>query len=259
MKLQEIYDFLNAWAPLAWQEEYDNAGLQVGSLKKEVKKIALSLDATPEAVGQAIAWEADAIINHHPLLFSAVKSIDFEDFPGEILLPLIQHDIAVLAWHTNLDRAPGGVNDVLAKTLDVKVLGDLIQEEEDMPGMGRYGTILPLLGREFGKKIKKALHAPYILSYGNLDKTVETVGFLGGSGADFISNAAELNLDAYITGDIKYHDTELAFKKDLLLFDVGHYYSEQGILYEVERRLKKKFPQLETKVLTRKDFLTESL
>lgn len=247
MKLIEIYNYLESFAPLEFQESYDNSGLQMGDLEKDVKKGLLSLDLTQQAVKRALKENFDFILTHHPILFHPLKSLDRNQRPGKLLLPLAEKGISVIAWHTNLDRALGGVNDVLAKALSIHVDGDLV-EEENKPGMGRVGSIKEQRGEELAEHVRRTLEAPYIITYGNASKKIERVALLGGSGADFISNAIEKKVDAYITADIRYHDTEEALDKDLFLIDAGHYYSEQVMMEELKKLLEKEFSTVEFQV-----------
>ena len=76
MKLIEIYNYLESFAPLEFQESYDNSGLQMGDLEKDVKKGLLSLDLTQQAVKRALKENFDFILTHHPILFHPLKSLE---------------------------------------------------------------------------------------------------------------------------------------------------------------------------------------
>ncbi|MGI6705292.1 MAG: Nif3-like dinuclear metal center hexameric protein [Clostridia bacterium] len=122
---QVILDVMNRIAPFRLAESWDNVGLILGHKDQVVKRILVSLDITQEVVEEAIVKGVDLILCHHPLVFKPVKALLQHIGPGKMIYSLIQNNIAVLAAHTNLDIANGGVNDVLAQKLkltDVKPL-----------------------------------------------------------------------------------------------------------------------------------------
>lgn len=122
---KEIIDILEAWAPKQLAYDWDNVGLQVGTLNKPISKVMISLDVLENVVDEAIEKQVNLIIAHHPLLFSALKSVNTNTPKGRVIEKLIKHDISVYAAHTNLDIACGGVSDILADKLgvyDTKVL-----------------------------------------------------------------------------------------------------------------------------------------
>lgn len=115
MKVKDIYQYLDEFAPFNTAYEYDNVGLLVGDMQQKISGIMLALDLTEAVIDQAIAKQANLIITHHPLIFKPLKTITTQNFSGQLLSKLIKNDIAYIAAHTNLDMAIGGVNDVLAQ------------------------------------------------------------------------------------------------------------------------------------------------
>ncbi|UOQ93760.1 Nif3-like dinuclear metal center hexameric protein [Halobacillus shinanisalinarum] len=118
-------------SPKHYAFDWDNVGLQVGTLNKPVAKVMITLDVLENVVDEAIEKSVDLIIAHHPLLFTSLKQIDLETPKGRIIKKLIQYDIAVYAAHTNLDVAVGGVNDVMAELLHIQNVEPLIETEKD--------------------------------------------------------------------------------------------------------------------------------
>ena len=126
--VSDIIRTIEAVAPLAWQESYDNAGLQVGERSQEVAGILVCIDVTEAVVDEAIALGYNLIVSHHPLLFKGLKSITGSSYIERIVLKAIRHHIAIYAAHTNLDNAPGGVSFRMAQKLglsSVRVLDPL--------------------------------------------------------------------------------------------------------------------------------------
>ena len=125
LKVQSIADALNRWAPSKLAEEWDNVGVLVGDPSAEVKKVLVCLDVGLPAIEHAVESGAQMIVAHHPMIFRPIKNVRLNLPIGRRLRLLLKNDIAVFAAHTNLDAAPGGVNDVLAEKIglvDVKPL-----------------------------------------------------------------------------------------------------------------------------------------
>src|SRR5688572_7649084 len=114
-RIKEITNYLETLAPLAYQESYDNAGLQTGNPNDEVKGILITLDCTPEVVEEAIAKGCNLIVAHHPVIFKALKKLTGANNVEKTIIKAIQHNIAIYASHTNLDSVIGGVNTRIAQ------------------------------------------------------------------------------------------------------------------------------------------------
>ena len=120
MKLIDLCNSLEKFAPLFLQEDYDNSGLLIGNKNKIISKAIICLDVTEEVLKEAISEKADVIIAHHPLIFKPLKKITASNTIERIVEKAIKHDIAIYAIHTNLDNIFEGVNNALAKQLDLK-------------------------------------------------------------------------------------------------------------------------------------------
>lgn len=119
MKIKEILQSLEKWAPKAYQESYDNCGIQTGDDQQELKGILITLDTTEDVVNEAIAKQCNLIIAHHPLLFKGLKSITGKNDIERTLVKAIKHDITIYAMHTNLDHVASGVNHQICKRLNL--------------------------------------------------------------------------------------------------------------------------------------------
>ena len=137
MKIREVIDALESFAPLPLQDDYDNSGLQVGTTETEVSGVLLCLDVTRQVVDEAINNGCNMIISHHPLLFRPLKRLT-DDSIGSIVMSAVRVGITIYASHTNLDNASKGVNMRIANVLgltDVKPL----DEQPDGNGAGIIG------------------------------------------------------------------------------------------------------------------------
>jgi dinuclear metal center YbgI/SA1388 family protein len=120
MLLQSIIQHIESFAPLQFQESYDNSGLIVGDKSGDVSSALVTLDITEEVVDEAIANNCDLIISHHPLIFKGIKSITGSNSVERCLIRAIQNNISIYAAHTNLDSVDGGVNSRICEKIGLK-------------------------------------------------------------------------------------------------------------------------------------------
>lgn len=132
VKCQVVLEAMERIAPRAMAEDWDNPGLLVGSSAQDVARVFVCLDVSEAVIARAVQVRADLIISHHPLLFRPIKQLRTDLPLGRMLAQLVKNDIAVFAAHTNLDSAPGGVNDLLAQRLgliEVRPLTETYREK----------------------------------------------------------------------------------------------------------------------------------
>jgi len=120
MILKDITSYIESVAPLAYQEDYDNAGLIVGDLNQEITGVLITLDVIEEIVDEAIEKGLNLIVAHHPIVFSGLKKLTGKNYIERIIIKAIKNDIAIYASHTNLDSIWGGVNSKIADKLNLK-------------------------------------------------------------------------------------------------------------------------------------------
>lgn len=228
MKAYEIAEIIEKTAPTSIAMPWDNVGFLVGDKSKEITKIMLTLDVTQKVVNQAADLGCDMIISHHPMFFKGIKAIDFSTTEGSIIKTLIKNDITVYACHTNMDCAPGGINDHLAKLFGLKNISSLEDTgDEKNPGIGRIGVLeeaCPV--SQFCSRTKEILNTPFVrVSYGSKE-SIKTVAVASGSCAEYIPVAVKKNADVIITADMKYHDSLDAADLGITVIDAGHYPTE---------------------------------
>ncbi|MBX0289423.1 Nif3-like dinuclear metal center hexameric protein [Hymenobacter sp. HSC-4F20] len=329
--VQDLARVLERAAPLAYQESYDNAGLQCGDPQMEVRGVLIALDCTPAVVDEAVRRGCNVVVAHHPLIFKPLKRLTGANEVEQTLLKAIRHEVALYAAHTNLDNVRHGVNRKLAdklgltnlRILDPKpgLLAKLItyvplahteavlqalyragagqvgdysgcsfrtegtgtftpgagtdpfigrQDKPETVREERVEVLLPLhlqhtalralrqahpyeevayeiirlenttqdvgagmIGdlpealspREFRQRLKQALGVP-VVKHTEFEGPIKKVAVCGGAGSFLIGKARAAGADAYVTGDLKYHEY-FASEGRLLLCDVGHFESEQ--------------------------------
>ena len=253
VKCQEVMDALERIAPKRLAEEWDNPGLLVGAWNQDVSKILVCLDVSDAVIEQAIAKGADMIVSHHPLIFRGIKKIRTDLPLGRRLQQLLKHDIAVATAHTNLDVAEGGVNDVLAQAIGLSKLSAFVITSQDAHGraasMGRMGTLsAPMPVREFAAQVRDALPTEHVRLVEAGARPVRKVAICSGSGAEFISKAAFMGADVYVTGDVKYHEAQQAAELGMHVIDAGHFGTEFPVVEVLGRRLAEELAAAKGKV-----------
>ena len=242
--VQTICDAMNRIAPKHLAEEWDNTGLLVGNPKQAVSKILVCLDLSDDTISQAIKAGAKMIISHHPMIFRPIKSIRTDLPLGKKICSLIKYDIACFAAHTNLDSAEGGVNDVLAEKIG---LVDVKPFDEET-SLGRIGRLeVEMTAEEFAFHVKKSLNADNVRIINAGDFKVKKVGLCSGAGSEFISKAKFFGADAFVTGDVKYHEAQSAVDNKIHVIDAGHFATEFPIVHVLAEKLKEEFNRLNIK------------
>lgn len=251
MTVKEVLEFLETLAPRYMKMDWDNVGLLCGRRDKEVQKILVALDPFEDVCREAAKWGADLIVTHHPLIFEAPRSITDETSVGRSILFLAAHDIAAVNAHTNLDCAPGGVNDCLAAALgleNARVLNPSGKDEQGRPwGLLRAGEVTPMTLERFLERVKERLGCPG-LRYVNSRKTVHRVAVGGGACGSAILEAVECGCDTFVTADVKYNQFWDAHDLGLNLIDGGHFWTENPVCACLAEKLRAQFPDILVKV-----------
>ena len=249
--VQHVAEVMNRIAPRQLAEDWDNPGLLVGSFNAEVEKIFVSLDVTDEVINAAVNFGADLIIAHDPIIFRAVKNFRTDLPLGKKLETLIKNNIAVFAAHTNLDSVQGGVNDVLAEKLnlvDVKNFGD-----EEI-SLGRIGKLAEkMTAKDFALHVKKSLNCESVRLVDAGDFLIEKVGLCSGAGSEFISKAKFFGAQAFVTGDLKYHEAQSAVENKIHVVDAGHFATEFPVVKVLAEKLAAEFEKLSYKIKIAED------
>ncbi|SFQ41881.1 Nif3-like dinuclear metal center hexameric protein [Caldicoprobacter faecalis] len=129
--VRQVVKVMEEIAPPYLAEEWDNVGLLVGGMQDSVQKVMVCLDVTEAIVHEAIQKGSDMIISHHPVIFERLKSLRSDTGRERLLHLLVRNNIAVYCAHTNLDKAAGGVDDVLAARLGLQDVEPLSFDQRD--------------------------------------------------------------------------------------------------------------------------------
>ena len=211
MKISEIYQKLNELSPFDLQEKWDNSGLLVGEMNREVEQIVLGLDLDKETLESV--KENTLFLVHHPLIFSGLKELDFSVYPANLLEIMVKKNLSLIAMHTNFDKTH------LNAYVFEKVLGFKKEFQDEFicrtTGSWSKSELLDLLKEKLG------LETLRVVSPKN---KITSIALTTGAGASLMD---EVDADCFLTGDIKYHDAMKAMSQNLMMVDIGHYESEQ--------------------------------
>lgn len=218
MTVQDIYQIIDRMAPFDTQEDFDNAGLLVGDPAMQVRGIHVALDVTERVLDEAEAVGANLIVTHHPIMFSPVKRLVATDYETRLIFRMVRADMALIAAHTNFDRAPGGMNDALAARCGLsEVTGE---------GFIRIGSLPhPMTGRELTAHIAASLDT-VVRPMGDAEKVYRRLALCSGGGSDFWPEGLALGADAFLTGEMKHHHALALADAGMLGLEAGHFATE---------------------------------
>lgn len=231
----EILEFLDSFAPVSTQCEWDNSGMLVSSSKKDVEKVLLCLDTTKAVVKEAVEIGAQLIISHHPIIFSPLKSIECDS----AVATLVKNDICAICMHTNLDIAEDcGVNTELAKALKLQ---NTVLYQDDFLCVGELEQKMSC--DDFADYVKTNLDCRGVRYIKSGD--IKTVAVSSGGGGEAVLLNGKYHFDALVTGEMKHHLFLYAQEKEICAVEAGHYSTEDVVINPLKLKLSEKFPQVE--------------
>ncbi len=231
MKIKHVLSALEHYAPLPLQEGYDNAGLQVGLTEAvEVSGALLCLDVTEAVVDEALAKGCNLIVSHHPLIFRKLACVSDADYVQRTVRKAVKNDITIVAMHTNMDAAVGGVNYKIAEKLGLQSLRFIGGEKEVDGVKGGEGVIgelaEPVAADDLVLMLRKRFAVECVQCNQLLRRPIKTVALCGGAGSFLLPAAISAGADAFITGEMHYHEY-FGHEQEIQICVVGHYQSEQ--------------------------------
>ncbi len=263
MKQADVIRCIERTAPLSIAASWDHSGIQVASGREEIFRLGVCLDPIPSSVRRALDAGADMILSHHPLTL-APRFTDRRDAYLEVLSLLLRADVPLYAAHTSLDANPAGPVSWLAEELGLKRLDgadkplDVIEKTGKMEyadscwecGFGVIGNRLPLSPDALRDILSPWLSGTCPRLVGELPERIERIAICPGSGADLAGEAAKLQADVLITGDLKYH---VALEMPLPVLDVGHFSLEEEMMRRFSRCLEKALPDISVEFFEAQD------
>jgi len=235
--LSQVLQAMESLWPLDLQEQWDASGVVAGRPDQVIKRIHWAVDPVQAVADEAIAYEADLVITHHPLFLRPVTSMAATTFKGKVLHTLVENSCALITAHTNADSAVGGVSDVLAEILGLEQVVPLATSADGLEeeGIGRVGTLATAMRLdEFAARVYSALPAVAggVRVAGDPTGLVSKVAITGGAGDSLFDQVRKHQADVYITADLRHHPASEAREQAMAetdrpyLIDVSHFASE---------------------------------
>lgn len=240
----DILEFVETLAPRSMKMDWDNVGLLCGSRRTPVTKVLIALDPFEGVCAEAESWGAQLIVTHHPIIFQPLKSVTDETSIGRSIQRLCRSGISAVNAHTNLDCAPGGVNDILAEKLGLTNVEVIQPEGEHLLRMGLVEE-QPL--ECFLATVKESLGCAGI-RYVDGGKPVRKVAVGGGACAGEMMDAYFAGCDTFVTSDIKYNQFWDAYDLGMNLIDAGHFPTENPATAYLAEKIAAAFPEVEVKI-----------
>lgn len=241
MILGELVERIQKFLPFETGLENDKIGIQLQPNSAEIKRLLVAYEITSEVIWEAKGKKAECIVSFHPLIYNPLESILEQERVGNLLIQLIQNNIALVVCHTNFDAYQFGTSWIFANALGLGEIEFLEPNSKfDKFGMGVYGKFdkqVPV--EKFLLQIQKITQSPLRWCKGKTD-FIQYVGILGGSGISYSERAFEKGMDAFITADVSYHYFH-KYNGKLMVVDPGHWEMEYFVPFGLSKLLKQIF------------------
>lgn len=239
-EIADIIASVEQFAPLDFQEQWDNSGLQVGPTRVPCTGVMACVDVTERVVDAAVSAGCNLIVSHHPLIFHPVRQVAADS----LIYKAIAAGVTVYSAHTSLDNAVGGISHAMAQRLGLDVEGVLVS----LPSHPDCGTGVvarlsePVTPDEFAERLKRAFGLNSLrCSCCSGNHMIQRVALVGGAGGGFIADAVKAGVDAIVTGDIRHHDF-VDYGQKIFMADITHFDSEKCAKEIILRIISEKFP-----------------
>lgn len=246
----DILACVQSFAPEYMKEDWDHVGLNCGHMGNTVTKVLVALDPFMDVCKEAVRIGAQLIVTHHALIWTPGFVTDADE-QGRCALYLIENNVACINAHTNLDCAPGGINDILAQRLgltDIKVVAPKGEDPYGRHyGLMRCGQTSVCSLEDFLVRVKENLGCKG-LRFADAGKPVRTVAVVGGAGASELVQAAAAGCDTFVTADVKYNQFWDARNLGINLIDAGHFHTENPVCEYIVKKIRENLPEIEVQL-----------
>jgi dinuclear metal center YbgI/SA1388 family protein len=250
VKIKEVLSALEQFAPLPLQESWDNAGLQIGLTEAEVSGALLCLDVTEKVIDEAERKGCNLVVSHHPLLFRGLKQISDATDVQRTTWKAIQKGICIVSMHTNLDNAREGVNFKIAERLALRNVDFFVKKSVDGVecGSGVMGELAePMAADDFVLHVKSRMMAENAMCNELLRRPIRKVAICGGAGDFLLDDAVKAGADAFLTGEMHYHQY-FGYEQKVQICVIGHYESEHFTKELFRDIIQKACPNVRTEI-----------
>jgi GTP cyclohydrolase I len=244
LRLSEIVDIADRLFPFNLAEPWDNCGIQIGDPDRQVFSVAFSLDPIHRTINFAAENGCELLITHHPVLLEPVRNLLATNHSSAILMAAARAKVDIVSLHTNLDAAPGGLNDFLAETIGMQDIS------VPLPATcARFGRLHAPMGvYELASALASTLDSSCLRVVSDKNRLVETVFCASGSGMGYWPEVVRCNPDVLVTGDVRYHAAQEAIEKGIPIIDAGHFHLEKDAPAIMGTAFKREFDLVESQI-----------
>ncbi|MDQ1240394.1 MAG: hypothetical protein QG577_2580 [Thermodesulfobacteriota bacterium] len=221
--LSQLVKIADKLYPFELAEPWDNVGIQIGDPGRTIERIAFSLDPSVGTLDFASQNLCTLLITHHPVLLEPITNLVTTQYQARILVHAARLGIDILSLHTNFDAAPGGLNDHLARLMELREV-----RVPDNAGCARVGLLpFPVSLENFAERLSEIFQVNTIRLIRSRNKPVERVFCVSGSGMSYLPQAVSSGADVMVTGDVRYHAAIEALSAGIPIIDCGHFHLEK--------------------------------
>ncbi len=234
----DLYDAIQSFAPFEKAKSTDNCGILVGSRELPLSRVMVVVDVTRAIVEEAAEKGVGCILAHHPLIYNPMRAIGASD----PVYTAIRNGISILAAHTNLDVAEGGVNDTYLQTIGLEKIGTV----EGTDGCCALAKVSEELAdvRVLAEHIRAAVGLPAV-KFVDCGRKIKTAAVCCGGGASFFEAAVLSGADVFVSGDFRHNHAADALRAQISLVDAGHYETEALVRDRLIARLSAALPTVQ--------------
>lgn len=234
MHITELLNWCNETLQPEKFKDYAPNGLQVAGTDY-IQKIICSVTASEAAIDAAIDAEADVLLVHHGMFWKN-EAAPIVGWKKNRIKKLLQHDINLVAYHLPLDAHPTlGNNAQLAKQLGWQMSAQV--DEQNLLALGTLQADSTLM--LFSEQIKAKLdRMPLVI--GSSDKIIKNIAWCTGGAQSFFQAAIDLEVDAFVTGEVSEVQYHLSRETGVVFIAAGHYATEKFGISALTQALSKK-------------------
>lgn len=204
-------------------KDYCPNGLQVEGREK-VQRLVTGVTASQALIDEAIQRNADALLVHHGYFWKG-EPLPLTGIKGRRVKALMQANISLIAYHLPLDAHPQlGNNKQLADLLGIQVTG--VMDSPSWP-LGLVGQLPSAVSAaDFTQLLAQRLRRQPLHIAGH-SRPLQKLAWCTGSAEGGIYRAAELGVDAYISGEVSEKTYHEAKELGIDYFAAGHHATER--------------------------------
>ena len=224
VQLQELVEYCNRFLRIDEFRDYCPNGLQVEG-KAEIKTIVTGVTASQRLLDLAVELQADAILVHHGYFWKN-EDAPIVGIKRRRVATLLENNISLLAYHLPLDaHGDVGNNVELARKLNIQNIS--CEQQGALKGLLWQGELIsPCTADEFLKQIAVALNRKPLHLAAPAKPRISKLAWCTGGAQGYIEQAAQLGVDAYISGEVSEQNFHLADELNLHYFSAGHHATE---------------------------------